>query len=112
MLMGMISGIKRVIGRAMETAWMKVGVAQRDVPAHVADEYCRNDRSFDPAPDFNEVNLPRHSPYYNWGTKERSFGSPYNFLNLKALGLVLLYIGGWARGWRGRDTAGRGPKWL
>jgi hypothetical protein len=30
-----------------QEAWMKVGKAQRDVPAHVAHEYCRHDRSFD-----------------------------------------------------------------
>ena len=47
-------------------AWMKVGLAQRDVPAHVIDEYCRPDRSFDPTPDFNESDLPRNGTYYNW----------------------------------------------
>ncbi len=44
---------------AMETAWMKVGKAQRDVPAHIAHEYCRPDRSFAPLPSFGEENLPR-----------------------------------------------------
>jgi hypothetical protein len=41
-------------------AWMRVGQAQRDVPAHIAHEYCRLDRSFGPLPpSFNEENLPR-----------------------------------------------------
>ncbi|HHF0524011.1 TPA: hypothetical protein ACTUT5_000231 [Legionella anisa] len=44
---------------AMKAAWMKVGLAQRDVPAHVAQEYCNPDRSFYPCPGFNEETLPR-----------------------------------------------------
>ncbi len=47
-------------------AWMKVGIAQRDVPAHVAHEYCRPDRSFDPLPSFNEKNLPRVLTFENY----------------------------------------------
>jgi hypothetical protein len=42
-----------------DAAWLDVGKAQRDVPAHVAYEYCRADRSFDPCPEFNEATLPR-----------------------------------------------------
>lgn len=44
---------------AIKEAWMNVGLAQRDVPAHVAQEYCRPDRSFCPIPEFNEATLPR-----------------------------------------------------
>ena len=47
-----------------EEAWMKVGQAQRDVPAHIAHEYCRPDRSFDPLPSFNEENMPRILVFY------------------------------------------------
>ncbi|HYF98256.1 MAG TPA: hypothetical protein VD770_04675 [Coxiellaceae bacterium] len=49
----------------IEAAWLKVGVAQRDVPAHVAQEYCRPDRAFCSQtfdhliPDFTEAILPR-----------------------------------------------------
>ena len=35
---------------AMKAAWMQVGLAQRDVPVHVINEYCRPDRSFVPVP--------------------------------------------------------------
>ena len=42
---------------AIDAAWLEVGKVQRDVPAHVAHEYCRPDRSFDPAPSFNETTL-------------------------------------------------------
>lgn len=53
---------------AMEAAWMAVGKAQRDVPAHVAQEYCRPYRSFCPCPPFNEPTLPRVLTFYNWTT--------------------------------------------
>ncbi|KTC65657.1 SidC homolog (plasmid) [Legionella adelaidensis] len=54
---------------ALKAAWMNVGLAQRDVPAHVAQEYCRPDRSFHPCPLFNEPVLPRILTFYNWLTK-------------------------------------------
>lgn len=53
---------------AMKTAWMRVGIAQRDVPVHVANEYCRKDRSFDPTPTFKEDKLPRELTFYNYNT--------------------------------------------
>ncbi len=43
----------------MKSAWMTVGLAQRDLPAHVLHEYCRPDRSFGPRPAFNEQSMPR-----------------------------------------------------
>ncbi|MBS0351424.1 MAG: hypothetical protein JSR33_09625 [Proteobacteria bacterium] len=54
--------------------WCKVvGGAQREVPAHVVNEYCREDRSFDPCPAFTEEKLPRmmtsqYFPGSNWFT--------------------------------------------
>ena len=56
-----------------EEAWMKVGQAQRDVPAHVAHEYCRPDRSFDPLPSFTEETLPRILTFYNYVTNIKSW---------------------------------------
>jgi hypothetical protein len=56
-----------------EEAWMKVGKAQRDVPAHVAHEYCRPDRSFDPLPSFTEEALPRVLTFYNYVTNIKSW---------------------------------------
>lgn len=47
-------------------AWMKVGKAQRDVPAHIAHEYCRPGCSFDPLRSFNEENLPRVLTFNNY----------------------------------------------
>src|SRR3990167_838092 len=51
---------------AMDAAWWDVGKAQRNVPAHVAQEYCRPDRSFYQRPEFNEAVLPRVFTFYNW----------------------------------------------
>jgi hypothetical protein len=56
-----------------EEAWMKVGKAQRDVPAHIAHEYCRPDRSFNPLPSFNEETLPRVLTFYNYVTNDQSW---------------------------------------
>ena len=58
---------------ARTAAWMRVGLAQRDVPVHVINEYCRPDRSFRlrrefNVPEFNvnEGELPRGTTYYNY----------------------------------------------
>ena len=57
---------------AMKAAWLDVGKAQRNVPAHVAQEYCRPDRPFHPTPEFNEATLPRVFTFYNWTTGGRN----------------------------------------
>lgn len=57
-----------------------VGKAQYDLPAHVAQEYCFPNRSFEPIPAFNEEQLPRCLMFYNnlqhrieeWWPKEKS----------------------------------------
>ncbi len=53
---------------AMDAAWLDVGKAQRNVPAHVAQEYCRPDRSFRPVPEFNEATLSRVLTFWNCAT--------------------------------------------
>ena len=71
-------------------AWLEVGKAQRDVPVHIANEYCRPDRSFDPCPDFNEPAWPSHVVHFIimylilW-----ILGS---LLLLRLLGLVLILV--------------------
>ena len=40
-------------------AWRAVGFAQRSLPAHIAQEFCRLDRSFYPLPDFSDEILAR-----------------------------------------------------
>ncbi|WP_133130102.1 hypothetical protein [Legionella yabuuchiae] len=54
-------------------AWMKVGKAQRDVPAHIAHEYCRQGRLFDPLPSFNEPILPRDLTIHNYITNDKAW---------------------------------------
>ncbi|HHT0594848.1 TPA: hypothetical protein ACTXXA_003484 [Legionella anisa] len=51
---------------AMDAAWLDVGKAQRDVPAHVAQEYCRRD--FPLRPELNDATLPRVFTFYNCTT--------------------------------------------
>ncbi len=55
---------------AMKAAWMRVGLAQRDLPVHVVNEYCRPDRAFDPLPTFNDVTLPRTIRYFDYRSFE------------------------------------------
>ena len=43
-----------------------LGKAQRDVPAHIAHEYCWPDRSFDLCREFNEETLPRILTFKNY----------------------------------------------
>jgi len=62
--------------RAIAAAWLAVGLAQRDVPVHVAQEYCRPDRSFHPCPEFNEASLPRVLTFTNWETPRGGFWFP------------------------------------
>jgi hypothetical protein len=57
----------------IEVAWIAVGKAQREAPAHVAHEYCRPDRSFDPLPSFNEETLPRALAIDNYVTQVKSW---------------------------------------
>lgn len=54
----------------LNAAWLDVGKAQRNVPAHIAQEYCRPNRAFAPPPSFNgELDtLPRGLACYNGNT--------------------------------------------
>lgn len=66
---------------------MRVGSAQRDLPAHVMNEYCRLDRSFDPLPAFDEDNLPRTFTYRNFVTGEYIPLFPLTTSNFAQLGV-------------------------
>ena len=68
---------------------MDVGLAQREMPVHVLNEYCHPDRSFYPLPEFNEEILPRSIKFFNITTSSEaalfplvisdSFGLGVNF---------------------------------
>ena len=60
---------------AMKAAWMQVGLAQRDVPAHVAQEYCRQDQFFELMQSFEEM-LPRVLTIYNYSTDKHESWFP------------------------------------
>ena len=60
---------------ALEALWLKVGLSQRDVPAHIAQEYCHPTRSFIDVVDnptildaSNPSNLSRQLKFFNWET--------------------------------------------
>ncbi|KTD14329.1 hypothetical protein [Legionella israelensis] len=54
----------------------KVGDAQRQVPAHVAQEYCRSDLLLDQSRSFKEVNFPRGLKFYHWGADQEKSWFP------------------------------------
>ena len=61
--------------QALNEAWIKVGLPQREVPAHIAQEYSHPNRSFDNAVKnpalldaSNPANLERQLKFYNWNT--------------------------------------------
>ncbi len=92
---------------AIDTAWCDVGKAQRDVPAHVAQEYCRPDRSFDPRPEFNEATLPRLLTFYNWATGRDDSWFPLATSN-SGLGFDFTLI----RALVGSERASTGAGWI
>ena len=96
---------------AMDAAWMDVGKAQRNVPAHVAQEYCRPDRSFHPVPEFNEATLPRVLTFLNYTTGRDDSWFPLAAPN-SGLGFDFALVRGAGRrrgplrrGWRGMWAA-------
>ena len=50
---------------AINAAWMLVGKAQRNLPAHVVHEYCMSNRPFSAAIKFNVAPRPRLLTFYN-----------------------------------------------
>ena len=86
---------------AMKASWMLVGLAQRDVPVHVINEYCRPDRSFDPTPQFNEEKLPRVATFYNYNTYKDEALFPLMLSDSSGLGVDFALVRGGAGGGRG-----------
>lgn len=80
----------------IKTAWMLIGKAQRDLPIHIVNEYCRYDRDFFPRPRFNEAALPRILTFYNWIGYEPWF--PLRAPN-SGLGFDFVIRGSKATGW-------------
>ena len=95
----------------VDSAWLAVGIAQRDVPVHVINEYCHPLRSFDPCPEFNEEPLPRVTTFYNFNTHRDERVYPIGESDSEGLGVdfSLLRVAG-AGGACGRAGAGFGGR--
>jgi len=78
---------------AMQAAWIQVGLAQRDLPVHVINEYCRLDRSFDPLPTFKEDNLPRVLTYSDFNTDKNEALFPLIVSDSSGLGVDFALLG-------------------
>ena len=89
----------------LDAAWCAIGVMQREVPAYVAQEYCRPDRSFYPMPAFEELNLPRTLTFYNSRTERYEQWFPIVISGTSVLGGDFVLM----RGGVGRGGVGAGP---
>ena len=80
---------------ALRGFWWDVGTAQRDTPAHVAQEYCRPDRSFYPTPVFNDATLPRELAFQDYTDEsiDTWFPLPHSFTS-RGLGYEFSLIRG------------------
>ncbi len=99
---------------AVSAAWMAVGMAQRDVPVHVANEYCRSDRSFHPRPAFNEETLPRNLKFYNHNTNLVASWFPLVVSASSGLGVnctLFRAVSAGEAGVGGGGAAGPGGRW-
>ncbi len=98
---------------ALGQCWSKqVGGAQLLLPAHVINEYCRPDRSFEPCPSFMEPTLPRTRKFDEGEWFTASFnggklGDKFGVLRYNLAGLVFVagglggVLGAWAAVGRG-----------
>ena len=95
---------------AMRAAWMEVGLAQRDLPVHVVNEYFHPHRSFNPRPTFNEETLPRNLTFYNYVTGVTSALFPLVVSDSAGLGVdfafVRIHTCGGASHWGGVEGGG------
>lgn len=80
---------------ALKDAWMKVGIAQRDIPAHVAQEYCWPGRSFNPLPRFDEDTLSRSLKFYNYKTSTHNHWFPIVLTDSSGLGIDFALLRTW-----------------
>lgn len=100
---------------ALDRLWRKVGLLQRDVPAHIAQEYCHPDRTFDQVvqnPNLidvaNPANLKRQLNFYNWSVASNDWWFSPRSLGNSGLGSLFAMRGGVPPIARGglRDSSG------
>jgi SidC N-terminal domain len=99
---------------ALDAVWIKVGLPQREVPAHVAQEYCHPKRSFEHAVKnlslvdaANPANLERQLKFYNWNTSSYDDWFPLAVGGDSGLGSSFAIL----RDSRARDVVGWGGQW-
>lgn len=88
---------------ALDTLWVKVGLPQRDVPAHIAQEYCHPNRSFDAVSKnlslldaANPNNLVRQLKFYNNDTSANdSWFTPGSYSSNSGLGFSFAILRAW-----------------
>ncbi|CEG56600.1 SidC [Legionella fallonii] len=93
----------------LEALWIKVGLSQRDVPAHIAHEYCHPKRSFDDVsqnPSLLDAskssNLERSLKFYNWVTNVNDFWfTPNSYSVDSGLGFSFAILRGLVQWWGG-----------
>lgn len=71
----------------IKKAWLQIGQAQRDLPAHVVLEYCRLNGRFDPTPNFNETDFPRNRTFEQENTKKEERWFPLSTSQTEGLGI-------------------------
>ncbi len=99
---------------ALDKLWVKVGLPQRDVPAHIAQEYCHPNRSFEEVsrnPSLldatNPNNLVRKLKFYNWDTGANdSWFTPDSNSSNSGLGFSFAILRGRGRARGGREWGG------
>ena len=90
----------------LDSLWVKVGLPQRDVPAHIAQEYCHPGRSFEQVSQNNSLldasyptNLVRQLKFYNWNTGANdSWFTPDSYSSNSGLGFSFAILWGRAVG--------------
>jgi hypothetical protein len=102
---------------ALAALWIKVGLPQREVPAHIAQEYCHSKRSFEEVsknPSLldasNPDNLERQLKFYNWVIDSYDYWFTHDSYSADSrLGVSFAILRGGAerRGASGATPAGR-----
>lgn len=72
---------------AKHQAWLKIGQAQRNVPAHIAQEFCAPIRCFYLGSDSEEHSLPRSLSYYDYSYRARRSWFPLSESTNNGLGI-------------------------
>ena len=79
---------------AMQAAGIRIGLAQRELPVHVVNEYCRLDRSFYPLPTFDDDTLPRKVACFHYASSMFIPFYPLEITDSSGLGVDYVLVQG------------------